>query len=203
MYKSDSPNSKHDLNDVKEDNNINEPFSGHSSYEINNDRSEHNEDVVSFRSKNGEGRVEIHTTLHKTFPPPAHSDILSFDLPIYETPSLSTSRTVDLVRQPSRWGAALPKAIGLNTGGCKAYFVALQSSTLKPPTSSSCLEGSGMALFSDTVLPSAHPNTSLISSMNGPSSQLSDMISVRKHSPHPDRVFCRLTKEKLVIKTKK
>jgi len=26
------------------------------------------------------------------------------------------------------------------------------------------------------------------------------MISVRKHRPHPDRVFCRLTEEKLVIK---
>jgi len=88
---SDSPVSKHDLNDVEDDNNIDEPFSGHSSYEIINDKivGLPNEDVVSFRSKKGEGRVEIHTTPHETFPPPVHSDILSYEPTIYETPSLS------------------------------------------------------------------------------------------------------------------
>jgi len=70
----DSPISRHDLNDFKDDINLDEPFSGHSSYEIINDKSEHNEDIVWFRSKNGEGRVKIHTTLHKTFSPPVHSD---------------------------------------------------------------------------------------------------------------------------------
>jgi len=53
----------HDLNDVKDDININEPLSGHSSYEAINDRLEPNEETVSFRSKKGAGRIEIHTTL--------------------------------------------------------------------------------------------------------------------------------------------
>jgi len=74
---SDSPIPRHDLNDVKDDTNIDEPFSGHSSYEIINDKSEHHEEIVSFRSKNREGRFEIHTTLHKTFPPPVYSDAFS------------------------------------------------------------------------------------------------------------------------------
>jgi len=60
---SDSPISGHDLNDVKDDIYVDEPLSGYSFYEIINDKSEHNEEIVSFRSKNGEGRVEIHTIL--------------------------------------------------------------------------------------------------------------------------------------------
>jgi len=130
---SDSPVSKHDLNDVEDEYNIIVP----------------NEHVVSFRSKKGEGGVEIHTTLHETFPPPVHSDVLSYDPPVYETSSLSTSKTVDLVCQPSRWGAELPTAIGLSTGVCKASLVTPQPSKLKPPVLSSCPEGNGMTLLSE------------------------------------------------------
>jgi len=66
---SDSPISRHDLNETKDDNNLDEPLRGHSSYEIINDKQEYSENIVSFRSKNREGGVEIHTTLHETFPP--------------------------------------------------------------------------------------------------------------------------------------
>jgi len=65
----DSPVSRHNLNEIKDDINLDEPLSGHSSYEIINDRPEHSEDIVLFRSKHREGGVQIHTTLHEAFPP--------------------------------------------------------------------------------------------------------------------------------------
>jgi len=154
---SDSPISRHNSNDVKDDINIDEPFSGHSSYETINDKPEHHEEIVSFRSKSGEGRVKIHTTLHETFLPPVHSDTFSFDPSVYETSSLSTSRTADLVRQPSRWGAKLPRAIGLNTGGCKTSLVVPLPSTFRPPVSSSCLESNGMSLLSEACVAVSTP----------------------------------------------
>jgi len=148
---SDSPISRHDLSDVKDDINIDKPLSGHSSYEIINDRSEHNEDVVSFKYRNGKRKVEIHTTLHKTFPPPVHSDTLSFDRPVYETPGLKNCgfKNCGLVHQPNRWGAELHRATGLNTGGCKASLVTPLPSTSRPPVPSSCLNGIGMELLSE------------------------------------------------------
>jgi len=82
----DSPISRHDLNDVKDDNNIDDPLSGHSSYEIINDKSEHNQEVVSFKSNNGGSRVEIHITLHENFPPPVHSDTFFLIAPSMKLP---------------------------------------------------------------------------------------------------------------------
>jgi len=66
---SDSPVSRHDLNETKDDINLDEPLSGPSSYEIINDKQECSEDIVLFRSKHRDGGIEIHTTLHETLPP--------------------------------------------------------------------------------------------------------------------------------------
>jgi len=71
---SDSAVSRNDLNETKDDINIDEPLRGHSSYEIVNDRPEHSDDIVSFRSKHSLGRVELKFTIHymKPFHPQCH-----------------------------------------------------------------------------------------------------------------------------------
>jgi len=57
---SDSLVFKHDLNETKDDINLDEPLSGHSSYEIINDKIEISKNIVTFRSKKREGGIEIH-----------------------------------------------------------------------------------------------------------------------------------------------
>jgi len=200
---SDSPISRHDLSDVTDDINIDEPFCGPSFYEIINDKPEHNKEIVSFRSKNWEGRVEMHTTPHETFPSPVHSDTLSFDRPVYETPSLSTSRMADLVRQPSRWEAELPRAIGLNTGGCKASLVVPLPPTFKPPNSSSCLEGNEMTLLSEACAAVSTPKF-FSNIFDERPIQPASRYDIGKKTTSPSRqVFCLLTKDRLIIKAKK
>jgi len=124
----------------------------YSSYEIINNKQECNEDIVLFTPKNRQGGVENNTTLHETFPPPVPSDTLSLGRLAYETSDLNKSRAADLVHQPSRWGAELPRAIRPNTGGCKASLISSFLPTFKHPISSSYLNNNGMELLSDRGL---------------------------------------------------
>jgi len=142
--------------------------------------------------------------LHETFPPPVSSDTLSLGRLAYETSNLIASRTADLVYQPSHWGAELPRAIGLNTGGCKASLISYFLPTFKPPTSSSYLNDNGMELGYSVrpVLPSAPLSSLVMYSTKGPSSQLSDTILAERQRHHPYKVFCQSIKENRVIKAK-
>jgi len=72
---------------------------------------------VSFKPLNREGGIEVHTTLHETFPPLSSSPTPLSDNPIYAVSDWNLLRAADLVHQLSRWGAELPRAVGLNSGG--------------------------------------------------------------------------------------
>jgi len=131
-------------------NHSHEPLSGHSSSKIINDINTKVAKTLSrFRPKHRERGIEMHTTLHETFPSLVPSEILSSDRLAHEVSDLSMTRTADLVRQPSRWGAELPRAIGLNPRGYKASLILSSLPTSKPHTSSNYLNDNGMELLSE------------------------------------------------------
>jgi len=101
---SDSPVSRRDLDESKDDIKLADPTSGHCSFELQNYRVDPDLDNTVFvRQQNREGGE--HEQLHKFSPPSCSSHQLLSDNHIQETVSESSLlKAADLVRQPSRWG---------------------------------------------------------------------------------------------------
>jgi len=99
---SDSPKSRQEINETRDDTNLDEPLNEQQLYETKENNSRIVSDYLYFETLHREGGIEIHTTLHETFPPLFSIHIPFSDNPIQEVSGPSASKTADLVRQPSR-----------------------------------------------------------------------------------------------------
>jgi len=110
---SDSPVSRHSLDESKDNVNLVEPTSGQGSFELQNDFVDTELDNTIFiRQQNREGGIDIHETTHKTLPPLSSSFRPLSDNITHEVSESSLQRTADLVHQPSHWRAEPLRAVG-------------------------------------------------------------------------------------------
>jgi len=106
---------------------------------------------------------------------------------VKEVSEIRTQRAIDLVRQPSRWGARPLRAVGPDTRGSKATLNPTSSTSLSVhPISSSGTAGDGLKILSEACAPRISAHLASMSLRIQPNPDQTEM-SIR----HPDELIYR------------